>query len=127
MFRTKKVNYYEQQKVMASIAGSIDELEKYECSPDALGSCIMTTLKTMGIAEEKALTASLMTVKALENDFSKMYWAERTFSHKVAVFVAVVETARNSLTNGVIDKRTEAIIKIALDDVKNEKRKTSDK
>ena len=118
---TRKTNRYEEQKVIACIAGSIDELDRYEASTDALGSCLLTTLKIMGYSEEKALTASLLSVKALENEFSKMYWQDNTFSHKVAVFVAIVETAKNSIKNGTTDKRTEAIIKLALEDVKNEK------
>lgn len=118
--KVKETKLYEQQKVIACIAGSIDELERYEASEDALGACLMTMLKTLGHNEEQALTASLMTVKALENDFAKMYWQERTFSHKVAVFVAITETARNYLKRGG-DKRTEAIIKLAIEDIKNEK------
>lgn len=116
----KPINHYEQHKVIAAIAGSIDELERYEASEDALGSCLMTTLKLMGYSEEQSLTKALLTVKALENDFAKMYWQERTFSHKVAVFVAIVETARNSINNGTVDKRTEALIKMALEDVKKD-------
>ncbi len=118
--KTKKPDYYTQQAVIASFACSVDELEKYECSTDALGSCMVTILKTMGHSEEEALTASLMTTKALENEFPKMYWADRTFSHKVSVLVAIIETARNSLKNGVIDERTKSIVKLAMEDVKND-------
>lgn len=124
MFRkTKEPNLFEQHKVLASIAGSIDELDRYEASTDALGACMLTTLKMMGYSEEKAMTASLMTVKALENEFSKMYWQDNTFSHKVAVYVSIIETARNQIKAGFVDKRTEQIIKIALEDIKNEKPK----
>lgn len=128
MFKLKKkTNLYEEQAVLAGIAGTVDELERYEASEDALGAGLMTILKLMGHSEEKALTASLLTVKALEGEFSKMYWLENSFSHKVAVLVAIIKTAENAIQKGTVDKRTEAIIKIALDDVKNESNKTSDK
>lgn len=126
LWKTKKQpNLFEDQKVLAAIAGSIDELDRYEASTDALGSCLMTTLKMMGYSEEQSLTTALLTVKALENEFAKMYWQEHTFSHKVAVFVSIIKTAENSIKTGAVDKRTEAIIKIALQDVKNEKRPDS--
>lgn len=124
MFRkTKEPTMYEQQKVMAGIAGSIDELERYEASEDCLGACLMTMLKIMGYSEEQSLTTALLTVKALEGEFGKMYWQDRTFSHKVAVFVAIIETARNSIKNKTFDERTIALVKIAMDDVKNERDK----
>lgn len=116
---TKKNKLYEEHKVLASIAGSIDELDRYEASDDdALGSCVLTTLKTMGYKEETAMVASLMTVKALENDFRPMYWKENSFSHKVAIFVSIVETAREQIKRKAYDKRTTQIVKLALEDIK---------
>lgn len=114
----KKPNLYEEQAVLAGIAGTIDELDKYEASEDALGAGLLTILKIMGYSEEQALTASLMTVKALEGEFSKMYWQENSFSHRVAVLVAVIKTAENALKNKSFDKRTMQIVAMALEDVK---------
>lgn len=122
MFKlTKKPNLFEEQRFLAAIAGTVDELERYEASDDALGASLLTLLKIAGYSEEKAMTAALLTVKALENDFSKMYWQDRTFSHKVAVIVSIFKTAEQQINNGNIDKRTMALIKMAMEDVKNEK------
>lgn len=112
--RKKKTEPYENHAVLAAIAASIDEIDKWEASEDALGSCLMTTLKTMGYSELDALTASMFATRGIYSDFPTLYWKNHTFSNKVSVFMAVVETAKKALDEGMIDANTRRVTAEAL-------------
>lgn len=90
---------------LIAISASIDELDKHECSPDAIGSCLMTVLRKMGISDEDALCASIEATKMLDASFSALYWKENSVSNKVAVFTSTLEATIMLVERGLISER----------------------
>lgn len=94
------------QEALVAIAASIDELEKYECSPDAVGSCLATVLSKMGYSDEEALSGSIDATKMLDTSFSALYWKANSLGEKIGVFSSTLEATRMLIEKGMLNEQT---------------------
>lgn len=91
------------QTALIAICASVDEIDKYECSPDAIGSCLMTVLRKMGYEPEDALCGSIEATRHLDTSFQALYWKENTYSNRVAVFMSTLEATKMLSEKGMIN------------------------
>lgn len=116
------------QTALISICASIDEIDRYECSPEAIGSCLTAVLGKMGYSDEDALCGALEATRHLDASFQALYWKENSVSNKVAVFTSTLEATRMLIENNLINAITREKVKQTLQEQKeNGSGKLSDK
>lgn len=102
------------QTVMIAICASIDEIDRYEASEEAVGSCLMTVLTKMGYSQEDALAGSLEGTRHLDNMFQQLYWKENSFSNRVMVFFSTLEATKALIDRKMISEITRQKVRETL-------------
>ena len=102
------------QSALIAICASIDELDRYECSPDAIGSCLMAVLTKCGYSDEDALCGSIEATRHLDTGFSALFWKDNTFSNKVAVFTSTLEATKMLIDKNIISAVTRVKVQETL-------------
>lgn len=116
------------ESALIAICASIDELEKYECSPDAIGSCLTAVLGKMGYSDEDALCGAIEATRHLDASFSALYWKDHTYSNKVAVFTSTLTATKMLIEKNLINAVTREKVRQTLAEQKdNGSNKVSDK
>lgn len=112
------------QTALIAICASVDEIDRHECSSEAIGSCLMTVLGKMGYSTEDALCGSIEATRHLDTSFQALYWKENSFSNRVAVFMSTLEATKALIERGLINETTRQKVKETL---REQDSNTSDK
>lgn len=102
------------QTVLIAICASIDEIDRYEASDEAVGSCLMTVLTKMGYSQEDALAGSLEGTRHLDSMFQQLYWKENSFSNRVMVFFSTLEATKALIDRKMISEITRQKVRETL-------------
>lgn len=112
--KTKPTETMYSQTALIAICASIDEIDRYEASDDAVGSCLVTVLSKMGYSQEDALAGSLEGTRHIKGMFQQLYWKENTYSNKVMVFYSVLEATKALIDGKMINEITKQKVREVL-------------
>lgn len=116
------------ESTLIAIVASIDELDRYECSEEAIGSCLTAVLGKMGYSDEDALCGALEATRHLDTSFQALYWKENSASNKVAVFTSTLTATKMLIEKNLINAVTREKVRQTLAEQKdNGSNKVSDK
>lgn len=100
--------------LVIAYAAAVDLLDTHEFSEDSIGVALAAILIFAGYSEVDSFAAAFINHQAFSDMMVSKYWKEPTYKNKIAVVVAMVRIAMQTIEDGVIDSKIRRQIRTAI-------------